>query len=214
MRQFDFYIGAKVKCQDKHCGELAGIVVDPETQRMTGVIIKEGFLLPQNRVSPISQVQGAIGEEIYLSLRSDEFDFYPEYRVEEYEEPAAGLAASPPSVPSPQNFQQYGMVEPVVPMVKKLVQKGIVPGQVVIKQGMAVRNFGGEIGKVERVIADSKSAAITHLVVRRGLIFSEQLMVPISAVESIAEGNISVSCTSQEVELLPLYNEKELDLIR
>ena len=213
MKLFDFNIGAKIQCQDGQEGKLSGVVVDPKTQQVTSLIVEKGFWLTQNRVLPISVVQKTTKDEVYLSISSGQLDLHPEYRVEEYEEPAADPETAQTPMPSPQGFQ-YGMVEPVVPMVKKTVRKGIVPGQVVIETGIGVSTIMGEIGKVEHVIVDSESEAITHLVVRRGLIFSEQLMVPISAIETMSEEGIFVSCTSKEVELLPLYNDKELDLVK
>lgn len=51
---------------------------------------------------------------------------------------------------------------------------------------------GDEVGRLERVVLDPYSKEITHLVVRRGALFTEDRVVPMDLVASAAEDRITL----------------------
>jgi len=86
---------------------------------------------------------------------------YPDYRVIEYDEPAAGLATQTTEVTT--SFGIYGPTEAAVPVVHWKIREGIVPGQRVIEEGMPVKNLAGTVGKVEGLIVNGELGTITDL---------------------------------------------------
>jgi uncharacterized protein YrrD len=91
MIKHDFNIGARVHCRDGDCGQLHKVVVDPQTQRVTDLVVERGFLLTTDLVLPVDVVERAAGENIYLSISSEELGNYTEYYVVESEEPAPAV---------------------------------------------------------------------------------------------------------------------------
>jgi len=202
MTQLNFHMGVQVQCTNGQCGKLAGVVMNPESRCITDLIVEKGFLLKHDRILPLSVMEGATEENVYLSINSNELDQYPEYRVVEYEEPVTGLEQQSTPIVTPYGIQ--GALDPVVPMVKKKIREGV-GGQKVIERGMHVNSTDGTFGKVDHVSMNPENKEITHLVVSRGMIFSEHVAIPISMVEEVREDSIFVTGTVEELEQLPRY---------
>jgi uncharacterized protein YrrD len=207
MRYFDFNLGAHLQCKDEAGGKLIGLVIEPESRRVTSLIVDQGFLVTQAHVLPFALVQRALEDKVYLSINRSEFDQYPKYRVTEYEKPVTGLEQSHGEVATP-----YGLYAPTVPTVKEKIREGIPSGQIVIEREMPVKSIEGKLGKVIRVMVDPEPQEITHLVVQRGLIFHEQLVLPSSMVESVHESGILLTGTDEALQQLPHYEPEKLNL--
>jgi uncharacterized protein YrrD len=210
MRHFDFNLGAHLQCKDEACGKLIGLVIEPESRQVTSLIVDQGFLVTQAHVLPFAVVESALEDKVYLSLDLSEFDQYPKYRVIEHERPVTGLEQSPGEVAT--SYGLYGTSAPTVPTVKEKIHEGIPSGQLVIERETPVKTVEDKIGKVARVIVDRECQELTHLVIQRGLIFHEQLVLPISMIESIHENGILVSGTDEILQQLPHYEPEKLNL--
>ena len=68
---------------------------------------------------------------------------------------------------------------------------------------------GKEAGHIDRVVIDPKTNEITHLVVRRGLLQRQNKVVPISVVTSGDDGQLRMHVRSDDLELLPDYEEEQ-----
>ena len=209
MNQFDFDIGAQVHCQDGNCGRLAKVVVDPETQQVTNLIVEAGFLLKRARVFPIAVVETTTAEGIYLSIVSADLSNYPEYREVEHERPASGaeapFTASGAILPG-----GMALPEQSVPLVREKVREGLSSEDLsLVAQGTPLKNQEGVFGKVDHVIVDADSKEITGLVVRHGFVFPELLNLPVSLIEYVGEKSIFVSATNEELQKLPRYSPVE-----
>jgi uncharacterized protein YrrD len=210
MRHFDFHLGAHLQCKDEAGGKLIGLVIEPESRQVTSLIVDQGFLVTQAHVLPFALVQRALEDKVYLSINRSEFDQYPKYRVTEHERPVTGLEQSSGEVATP--YGLYGTSAPTVPTVKEKIREGIPYGQIVIEREMPMKTIEGKIGKVVRVMVDRERQEITHLVVQRGLIFHEQLVLPSSMVESIHEDGILLTGTDEALQQLPHYEPEKLNL--
>jgi uncharacterized protein YrrD len=71
-----------------------------------------------------------------------------------------------------------------------------------------ITTSGDKVGEVERVVLDPKTKEITHVVVRKGFLFTEDKVVPINLVASATEGEVRLREDAGDLEALPKY-EKE-----
>jgi osmotically-inducible protein OsmY len=212
MAKFDFDIGTPVHCQDGRCGKLHKVVLDPHTQRVTDLIVERGFLLTTDRVLPVDLVEQATRERVTLSISSQALSEYPEHRMIEFEEPAPEVKAGHYDRGDVRCWVgRYRMAcpEPVVPMVRRQVHEGVSPNRAVIERGTPVWNRDGrEIGKVDHLLIDPKSGAVSHLVMRKGLLPYYPIL-PIDKVEAVTDKAVSVSLTDGELQLLPRYKRRD-----
>ena len=214
MRGKAFTIGAEVLCRNGKCGKLAKIAVDPETWEVKDLIVEEGFLLKRARVFPISLVESATPEEIMLALDAEELPNYREYEESEYESLAHGMedvSLSRPEVPPHEAAMQvvntYNVTgTETVPLVREKIRKGVEANLEVVAHGTPVIGTDGEMGKLDRVITDSESGKVTHLVMRHGFLSSDHTLIPVTLVEHIGENGIGVKVSKEGLEEIADYS--------
>jgi hypothetical protein len=97
---------------------------------------------------------------------------------------------------------------PVIPLVlgpdetyaTETVQN-IPEGTVAMKEGAKVIASDGEhIGNVERVLADSSMAQVTHLMISRGILTKEVKLIPMKWILKIGEDNVYLNENKDSVE--------------
>jgi uncharacterized protein YrrD len=64
---------------------------------------------------------------------------------------------------------------------------------------------GQQIGDVERLLVDTGSNRITHLVISQGTFFKDRRLVPAHWVKSVAEDKVYLSVSAELLESLPAY---------
>lgn len=202
MKEFDFKIGAAVHCSDGRCGKLTKVIVDPETLKVTDLVVEKGFLLKHGRIFPVSTVEEATDEGIRLNIRSDDLQNYREYQEVEYEAPLAGGVGAGPMVATSYGPQPVSAA--AVPYREK-IRVGIDDNLEVLRRGTAVQNDSGRIGHLDHVLADADSGEITHLVVREGLLMTHTIAIPIDLVRYLSEDGISVDANKDQLSALPRY---------
>jgi osmotically-inducible protein OsmY/uncharacterized protein YrrD len=216
MAKFDFDIGARVHCNDGDCGSLLKVVIDPHTQRVTDLIVKKGFLLTTDRVLPVDAVQRTSSGGVYLDISGEGLEAYPEYREVEFTEPAPDVQAGVydrGDVRCWRAAYHMACAEPVIPMVRRQIHKGVDADLAVIEQGSPVTNAQGTVGKVDHLLVDAKSGEITHLVVRKGLI-PYYPIVPISEIRAVSDEGVSVALTGDEIDALVRYRSRGAEDIK
>jgi hypothetical protein len=198
MNEFDLHIGTQVRCLDGRCGKLVKIVVKPTALQVTDLIVEEGFLLKQARVLPISTVAYAKPEDILLLVDNDELSGFAVYREMVLERPATGPSEHEEGVSQPAFATPYdsGMA---ANMIKQKIRQGISSELEVLAKGTLVKNSDGIVGKLSHLMADPETGEISNLIVQQGLVFPQQLKVPVYFVESIREDGIRLLLSDEEL---------------
>jgi sporulation protein YlmC with PRC-barrel domain len=209
MNELDINIGAQVHCWDGVIGKLAKVVVDPEQFRVTNLIVEEGILTKHARVFPISLVETAGAENIYLSTRSEDLDSFPVYQEKEFIRPADGWEHPDYQIDYVMFPGHSVTYSSAAPKVKEKVRQGIPPGFEVMKQGTPIKNAGGTIGKLDQVVTDAATNDIRYLVMQRGLIFTSRVDIPVYLVKTVDEDGIRVDITEEELERLAYQPEED-----
>lgn len=76
------------------------------------------------------------------------------------------------------------------------------------KSGVDVYSSDDEkIGTLHRVVMDPKTKEVTHIVVKEGLLFTEDKVVPMDLVGSVTEDRISLQGSKEHLDELPEYEE-------
>ena len=66
---------------------------------------------------------------------------------------------------------------------------------------------GKEIGKIDRVVIDPKSKAVTHLILRKGLIFTEDKVVPVDMIITGVGDRMILRLAPNKLDELPRYQD-------
>lgn len=80
--------------------------------------------------------------------------------------------------------------------------------KVELKEGTSVYTSGGEeVGKINRFVLNPQTNEVTHIVVQRGWLLSEDKVVPIDMVRSATEDRVELNEDVQEFDELPPFEE-------
>jgi uncharacterized protein YrrD len=214
----DLRIGADIVSGEGHkLGTLSKFVVRQDGYRLTHVVVDTGILrsgeplwkggwgLSHDRVVPIAAVSVATSDRVTLTMSADEFrDHSVDYEEEYFEampdiEPGkpdlgdlARIASSFPGEPGP-----WVMLE----------QRELAPGEVEIPKDAPVwrLNPHQKIGEVERVIIDDATRDVVGIVIKRGMIFAKEVVLPVSAVVEVVAGIVRADIGDDDLKGLPEF---------
>ncbi len=182
-------------------GELEHVVIDPDTKQVTHLVVKKGFLLSQDKVVPISLVMDANEETIKLYDFEGSFDDLDDYielhyvrtkssdTVEEYEDNLPLLYYPPTGV------RGMGFV-PIIGISDEMETKAVknTPSTTKsIKEGSSVLGLKGEhVGDVEEVIIEPTSDRVTHFVISKGIVFTDEKLIPATWVHGFDDDQLKL----------------------
>jgi len=212
---------AKVVSSDgAEVGKLHAVVVDPRNDEVTHIVVNAGphfpspgFGAPKLVSVLIGKMEGAEEEDVVLRCSTEEFEEIPTYVERDFLPPPRDEAAEATSEEGSQGFQPIRMVWDAATALAASFGQQLV-GIRVPRETFRVAQFERQIvydspvwrvepheqiGKVERVLVDHDSDEIEALVVRRGQLFSEDVILPIEYVTEILDGMIRVDLNDEQV---------------
>lgn len=201
-------------------GEIERVVIDPRTREVTHIVVEKGFLFTESRVLPIQVVQSADGERVVLDPRVEEdlesWPIFEERYTIPIEEARAADLERDPAAPRPARPLYWypplvagdagylGM--PYYPATVVEVERNVPEGAAALKPGAKIYSADDEhVGNVERVFTDSRTDAITHFLISRGLLFKNYKLVPANWVVDATDDAVYLSVTKTLLERLPDY---------
>jgi osmotically-inducible protein OsmY/sporulation protein YlmC with PRC-barrel domain len=212
MTDYDFKIGTPVLAAEGKVGRLKYVVVDPNIEVVTHLVVERGLLARHDIVVPVGWVEQADAQGIRLQAKLDELDTLPEFREVEFWAPDP--TARPVSGHRPADtriwISPYGTVHRFhSASILHRVRLGIGEADIVIRRGLPVYSAdGARIGTVDHLLVEPPTQRITHLVIHRGRWFSpgEDYMVSIEHVTAASEYGIRLRLRREEISHLPRYH--------
>jgi sporulation protein YlmC with PRC-barrel domain len=211
----DLRLGVSVLSRDgQKLGVLSRFVLNSETLKLTHVVIDVGLLrserplwtggwaMSHDRVVPLGAVTDAKSDEVRISMSAEEFKEHSVDYIEEHFDrmpdfkrgwpdmsDVARLAASIPGEPGPYMLHEV---------------MAHAPDEVDIQHNSPVwrLNPHSKIGEVDRVLYDQASGKVTGLVIRRGLIFSKDVVLPIERVVEVVADVVRVDIDDDALKSL------------
>lgn len=193
-------------------GNLDRVVLDPETKKVSFLIVKEGLLFPTSKVIPMSLFD-LEGEQIKLSDDALDMDSYPEYDASvfvgilnpEVPEDAVESVVWYPPVNGWDPYTRMMYPTPVPKYVRRT--NHVIPEDcIVLDEGASVVTKDDQkIGNVERVIVEPKDNRATHIVVGSGLLTKEFKLVPSFWIKTVMDDSVHLAIDSSFFEKLPEY---------
>jgi uncharacterized protein YrrD len=208
--------GAEVFSADgEKIGTLERVVINPETDEVSHLVVKKGMLFSEDKVIPIEMVDLEIGDRIALKATDQDLEDMPDYEVSHYvqrdkwnqldyqEDEIEAVYWYPPARAW---WRTAGFVGYPQPQFVVETEVNIPEGTVALKEGAEVISRDGKhIGNVERIITDPEDNRATHFVISEGFILKERKLVPTPWVMDVLEDEIHLFIKSNLFENLPEY---------
>jgi len=202
-------IGASVSCTDEEVGELADVVIDPITKRVTHLVVQPRHEHGLARLVPIELAEGGGAgkpailldctvEEVRRLAPVQEFAFLrlDEFPVgdREWDVGVMDVLAQPyyESSLGPDNYSSgTGIIYDRVPK-----------GEVEIRRASSVTSADGRhLGHVDGFLVEGDQ--ITHIVLERGHLWGRRdITIPIGAVTKVETDAVTLGLSKEEVEAL------------
>jgi sporulation protein YlmC with PRC-barrel domain len=205
-------LGTPVRCTDDTFGELADVVIDPISKRLTHLVVRPRHQEGEApRLVPVELAEGGEEEsEISLRCTVDEVNRlepvqeFAYLRLDEFpvEDPnwdvgVQDVLAMPYYEGDPLGLPSYNTN---VGMTYDRVPKG----EVEIRRSSAVTSADGHgLGEVDGFLVDGEGQ-ITHFILERGHLWGRrEVTIPIGAVAKVETDAVTLSLSKDEVGALP-----------
>lgn len=168
-------------------GSLSRVIIDPNTRKVSHLVVEKGLLFTTNKLIPMSRVN-PLNEEMIVLNSADEAEEYQDFEeshfvsLEPGEYPSGEIATSYWYPPTDFAWWRTGLqtVYPPMPAYTIRTTQNIPDGTVALEEGAKVLSADDkDVGNIEQLIVDPQDKRVTHFVVSEGLFFKERRLIPV-----------------------------------
>jgi hypothetical protein len=202
----EFDIGSRVECTDGPVGYLSRVILDPVARALTHIAVDTRSGRGVGHIVPINYVASA-GETVKLTTTKAQFEQFE--RAEETDfVPLAGDwsgYSSESALSLPYYSRGAGSLGASRRPGGELVKNDYVPlGEVEVKRGDQVHGTDGPIGRVHGLVIDPSNHHVTDFLLEQGHLWGRRaICIPIGAVDRVADDDVRLSLTKDQVRDLP-----------
>jgi len=208
-------LGSPVRCTDGDFGELADVVIDPKTRRVTHLVVQPHHGGEQARLVAVERAQAGESSDATISLACTvaemrEFELVREsayLRLGEVpvEDPDWDVGIEDPlALPPPTGMGTFGAGGVDIDPHVMLSYDRIPMGEVEIRRTSSVTSADGHhLGHVDGFVLDGEQQ-IAHLVLEHGHLWGRrEVVIPASAVARVETDEVTLTLAKDEVGALP-----------
>ena len=206
MITLDIPIHASVQCTDGNDGHVDRIIVDPSTDKITHIVVREAGVLGENVLVPVEVVTESTANVVHLHLLRKELEAMPTFVETSFTTSAWDTV--------PLSYLGYGMYPmggvrywPYYPLNESdfvHIDSNIPKGELAMRRHDAVEAIDGKVGQIDEFMVDPRTDAITHLVLREGHLWGQKhITIPVSGIASIADGVVKLKLKKAQIAALP-----------
>ncbi len=191
----DIPLNVQVECKDGLCGHSTEVVLDPKTDKVTHVVVKEHHAPHTERLVPVSLVKDTTPHLILLRCSQDKLaQLEPFVTLETLQRQVphyiADLGGIPVSVPETQWVTRK--------------HKAVPWGELDVRWRARIEAIDGHVGRLDEFLIEPETEHITHLVMREGHLWGEKnVAIPVSEIDRIEETVIHLKLDKMGIEALP-----------
>ncbi|MDZ7699134.1 MAG: PRC-barrel domain-containing protein [Deltaproteobacteria bacterium] len=194
----DIRLKSHVECTDGRIGRLENVILNPKTQKVTYLVVKENDV--QNTLRLVSEhlIEKSSPETISLSINKERFKKMKPFIQEEYIPSNITLYMA--------EMEGWDMGTPASVFVER---EAVPAGGIVVRKGEKVFATDGHVGQVDEFLVEQKAGRITHLILREGHLWGKKdISIPVNQIDRYEEGDIRLKIDKRQVEALPVIDLK------
>lgn len=207
----DIQLNAAVVSSDgADLGKIDKVIFDPATSETKSIVVRKGAILGRDVSVSVDRIRVAAPNRIELDLTHEQVDALPDFFEADYTWP-------PQTWVAPYGWPEGGVLWPAalpadVPAVypravaspeEEARMRQIDLENAVVGSGAEVVAMGGEkVGSVHNMVVDPVSHRPSSVVVRRGLLFTEDVELPGDWIASLDDERITLNVDKVTVEQL------------
>lgn len=194
----DIPLHAKVFCLDNESGRVTQVLLDPVTERVTHVIVRDDRGPHQEYMVPVKDVLETSSDTILLDCDREKFAHYDPFISRRFVPAKEPLDAF--------TDDDYIYWPFVVPEDQSYVvnSRNIPAGEIAVHAGEKIVSTDGPVGVVDEFLVDPQSSGnVTHLVMRHGHLWGrKEIAIPVDAIDHIDDDRVFVKLNRKAIETL------------
>ena len=199
----EFPLGVKVYCSDGRCGRSSHIILNPATERVTHLVVREKRPSRVERLVPTVLVNKTAVEVILLECTLEEFAALEPFNQTEFVYGDLPHHATDPSLT---------LLWPYAVPAKRVVDekiRPIPPGELAVRRGARVEATDGRVGRVDEFVVEPDTGYITHLCLREGRLWGDKrVCVPVADIDRIQEKVVHLKVDKETLASMPSFPVK------
>lgn len=191
-------LNVDVHCSDGRCGRSTHIVLNPATEQITHIVVREKQPSRIERLVPVVLIRDTAAKVILLDCTLAEFS-----ELEPFDQTQFVYGDLPHHATDPSLTVLWPYVVPAKRIVSDRIRP-IPPGELAVRRGARVHATDGRIGQVDEFMVDPESGYITHLCMRKGHPWGERtICIPMTAIAEFSERTVRLKIDKKAVAALP-----------
>ncbi len=202
----------------KKLGTVKRVVLDPQSREVMHVVVDQGSLLNTDlRVVSMEAIEITTEDRVMLRTDIDDLGDFQPFEEEYYvsvsdvrsDEPTrpAGYAEPMYWYPPVGNFHGYNAAFPSYPYISK-TERNVPKGAAALKEGATVKSRTGKnVGDVERIFVDNENGRLTHFVISKGVLFTDEKLIPATWIDTISDEQVELVVSEDFLESLPEFED-------
>jgi uncharacterized protein YrrD len=212
MKQLRINEGADVYTDDgERVGSVDRVVVDPLTKDVSHIVVRKGFLFPEDKVIPVQLIATANEQRAVLEPDATVAELPPFIEShylplpDDYYQSRGGRIAGPLMFYTP-----YAFNTPVLPAAIPVARDRNIPERTVaLEAGAPVTSTDGDyIGRFEEILM-TESGIATYLVLETGRHGHHRKAIPMNWIDAVDDESIRVGVPRRLVNSIPEYEPGE-----
>jgi sporulation protein YlmC with PRC-barrel domain len=196
-------LNVEVHCTDGRCGRSTHIILNPATEQMTHIVVREKQPSRIERLVPAVLIGRTAAEVIVLDCTLEEFSALEPFNQTEFVYGDLPHHATDPSLT---------LLWPYVVPAKRVVGdkiRPIPPGELAVRRGARVEASDGRVGRVDEFLIDPHGGGITHLCLRETRLRGDRVTcIPVSDIDEIREKVVYLKADKKTIASLPSVSVK------
>ena len=192
----DISMDAQVNCADGPGGKTNHIILNPKTEVITHLVVKEKEFPYQERLVPIEMIIESTPEHVNLRCTKKQLGEMQAFLDSEFiPSDLAGPGASA--------FMLWPYAAPESEVIT-INHEHTPPGELAIRPGLHVQASDGFVGRVDDFLVDPQNQRITHIILLEGHLWGKKdVTIPVEQIKRIDEDAVYLNLNKEQVGALP-----------
>jgi len=201
-------LNAQVECTDGIYGRSEYVLIDPLTDEVTHLVVKQDSAPKTEYMVPIKLISETVANTLRLRCSKADLEKMDPFVKTEYIEeqvPVNNLVFRGGMYGTQSYYYlPYVSSEETVRVAVKHTQ--IPAWEHTVHRGTRVKAVDGYVGIVDEFVVNPKNGHITHLVMREGHLWGQKdVIIPLSAIEDTREDTVFLKLNKHQIESLPTF---------
>ena len=191
-------LNVDVHCLDGRCGRSTYIIINPATDQVTHLIVREQWPSRTERMVPVEKIAITTRDIVVLNQTRADFTTSDSFNQTDFVYTNVPHHATDPSLT---------LLWPYVVPAKRVIEDNIrrIPlGELAVRRGAKVQATDGRVGRVDEFVVDTEDGQITHLVLRDDKLWGQkEITIPVACFDRFEENTVYLNIDKTAVGNLP-----------